>query len=65
MEKGVQLELSTKLREAFFKNNDFSMKNRSNTTETYDTFVRALKQATIKYKNPTYKSIQARLKNRA
>ncbi|GCF76381.1 TPA: poly-gamma-glutamate hydrolase family protein [Bacillus nitratireducens] len=50
MKEGVQLELSTKLREAFFKNYDFSIDNRSNTTETYDTFVRALKQATIKYK---------------
>lgn len=51
MKEGVQLELSTKLREAFFKNNDFSIDNRSNTTKVYDTFVRALKKATIKYKN--------------
>ncbi|MED3324673.1 poly-gamma-glutamate hydrolase family protein [Bacillus thuringiensis] len=50
MQEGVQLELSTKLRKTFFENDAFSIDNRSNTTKTYDTFVHALKKATIKYK---------------
>lgn len=41
--KGVQLELSTALRKAFFLNNDWSKANRVNTTETFDKFVQVLR----------------------
>lgn len=36
---GVQLELSTALRKAFFLNNDWSRANRVNTTQMFDNFV--------------------------
>ncbi|MBS4190480.1 poly-gamma-glutamate hydrolase family protein [Bacillus sp. FJAT-49705] len=48
--EGVQLELSTKLRKSFFKDDDFAMNNRKQETEEYDKFVEALEKATLKYK---------------
>ncbi|MGD6875703.1 poly-gamma-glutamate hydrolase family protein [Bacillus infantis] len=47
---GVQLELSTKLRESFFKDRDFAMNNRKQPTEAYKDFIKALEKATEKYK---------------
>lgn len=47
---GVQLELSRKLRNRFFLNDDSSSKNRHNQTETLNQFVSALEKATIKFK---------------
>ena len=46
---GVQLELSKKLRNRFFLNDDTTSNNRHNQTETLDQFVRALEKATIEY----------------
>lgn len=46
---GVQLELSRKLRNRFFLNDDPTSKNRHNQTETLDQFVSALEKATIEY----------------
>ena len=46
---GVQLELSRKLRNRFFLNDDPSSKNRHNQTEILDQFVSALEKATNEY----------------
>lgn len=48
---GVQLELSTKLRSRFFKDDDLRSKNRHNYTVVLSQFVRALTKATINYQN--------------
>ena len=42
---GCQLELSTKQRQLFFENEDFTSKNRHNTTEIFDLYVQALQEA--------------------
>ena len=46
---GVQLELSKKLRNRFFLNDDTTSNNRHNHTETLNQFVRAIEKATIEY----------------
>ncbi|MFJ7850193.1 poly-gamma-glutamate hydrolase family protein [Peribacillus sp. NPDC097206] len=48
--EGVQLELSTKLRKRFFKDDDFTRKNRHNHTQLLYQFVSAIEKATIDYK---------------
>ena len=48
--QGVQLELSTKLRKSFFKNNDFANNNRKQQTKKYNKFIEALAEATLKYR---------------
>ncbi|MCR4362071.1 poly-gamma-glutamate hydrolase family protein [Bacillus subtilis] len=40
--KGVQLEISTAQRKAFFANNDWSKANRGNVTEEFNRYVKAL-----------------------
>lgn len=52
--EGVQLELSTKLRKKFFKEDNFTRKNRKNQSELFDRFVNALEKATISYKQNFY-----------
>ncbi|MGE7602318.1 poly-gamma-glutamate hydrolase family protein [Peribacillus sp. NPDC097675] len=47
---GVQLELSRKLRNRFFLNDDPRSKNRHNQTETLNRFVGALEEATMEYR---------------
>ncbi|SDJ23474.1 poly-gamma-glutamate hydrolase family protein [Alteribacillus bidgolensis] len=54
LKKGVQLELTAGLRKTFFENDDWSRKNRENTTDVYDQFIDGLKEATESY-NDTLK----------
>lgn len=44
--KGVQLELSTALRKAFFTDNNWARKNRVNRTDTFHNYVDAIVRAT-------------------
>lgn len=43
--KGVQLEISTAQRKAFFENNDFSSENRENKTEEFYNYIEAIQKA--------------------
>ncbi|MFB5664032.1 poly-gamma-glutamate hydrolase family protein [Alteribacillus sp. HJP-4] len=49
LKAGAQLELTEELRKSFFKNNDWSRKNRENTTAIYDKFIEGLKEASDSY----------------
>ncbi len=49
LKAGVQLELTAELRKSFFKNHDWSKKNRGNTTDIYDKFINGLKEASSFY----------------
>ncbi|WP_152656805.1 poly-gamma-glutamate hydrolase family protein [Oceanobacillus sp. CFH 90083] len=43
--KGVQFEISTAQRKAFFENDDFSSKNRENQTEEFYNYIEAIQKA--------------------
>ncbi|MFD1414540.1 poly-gamma-glutamate hydrolase family protein [Oceanobacillus jeddahense] len=43
-EKGVQLEISTAQRKAFFEDNDFLSENRENQTEEFDNYIEAIQK---------------------
>jgi phage replication-related protein YjqB (UPF0714/DUF867 family) len=49
LKAGVQLELTAELRKSFFKNHDWSQKNRVNTTDIYNKFIDGLKEASSFY----------------